>query len=175
MLALSRISRFVAAVSLAFAGIMFGGGDKAQAQGRQWGQDRSIVQVSPSVYRWGSDGQYGAYNPGLSGLRPIEQDGSFTATEELDTTSWGVLAVLGFNLSDTWTLEAGGGYQLSDQDVEGDSEEKVFQVYGNAVWNIAPGFFIVPEIGYAAYDYAGDAAQDKPSLLYVGAKWQINF
>ena len=31
------------------------------AQDRQWGQDRSIVQVSPSVYRWGSDGQYGAY------------------------------------------------------------------------------------------------------------------
>ncbi len=32
-----------------------------QAQERQWGQDRSIEQVSPSVYRWGSDGQYGAY------------------------------------------------------------------------------------------------------------------
>ena len=32
-----------------------------QAQNRQWGQNRSIVQVSPSVYRWGSDGQYGAY------------------------------------------------------------------------------------------------------------------
>ncbi|MGD8809582.1 MAG: MBL fold metallo-hydrolase [Gammaproteobacteria bacterium] len=31
------------------------------AQQRQWGQDRSIRQISPSVYRWGSDGQYGAY------------------------------------------------------------------------------------------------------------------
>jgi len=31
------------------------------AQERQWGRDRSIEQVSPSVYRWGSDGQYGAY------------------------------------------------------------------------------------------------------------------
>lgn len=33
----------------------------AQAQDRQWGEDRSIEQVSRSVYRWGSDGQYGAY------------------------------------------------------------------------------------------------------------------
>jgi glyoxylase-like metal-dependent hydrolase (beta-lactamase superfamily II) len=33
----------------------------AYAQERQWGQDRSIEQISPSVYRWGSDGQFGAY------------------------------------------------------------------------------------------------------------------
>lgn len=35
-------------------------GFTAEAQ-RQWGLDRSIEQVSPSVYRWGSDGQFGAY------------------------------------------------------------------------------------------------------------------
>jgi glyoxylase-like metal-dependent hydrolase (beta-lactamase superfamily II) len=28
---------------------------------RQWGQDRSIEHVTASVYRWGSDGQFGAY------------------------------------------------------------------------------------------------------------------
>jgi glyoxylase-like metal-dependent hydrolase (beta-lactamase superfamily II) len=33
----------------------------AAAQERQWGQNRSIEQVSTSVYRWGSDGQFGAY------------------------------------------------------------------------------------------------------------------
>ena len=31
------------------------------AQERQWGSDRSIVQISEHVYRWGSDGQFGAY------------------------------------------------------------------------------------------------------------------
>jgi glyoxylase-like metal-dependent hydrolase (beta-lactamase superfamily II) len=36
-------------------------GTLAVAQPREWGQDRSIQQISPSVYRWGSDGQYGAY------------------------------------------------------------------------------------------------------------------
>ena len=71
----------------------------------------------------------------------------------------------------------GGGYQYAELDVDGPAGdgEKVWQVYGNATINIAPGFFIVPEIGYASYDYAGDAAQDKPNLLYLGAKWQINF
>jgi len=28
---------------------------------REWGQNRSIEQISESVYRWGSDNQYGAY------------------------------------------------------------------------------------------------------------------
>jgi glyoxylase-like metal-dependent hydrolase (beta-lactamase superfamily II) len=31
------------------------------AQERTWGQDRSIEQISTSVYRFGSDGQFGAY------------------------------------------------------------------------------------------------------------------
>jgi glyoxylase-like metal-dependent hydrolase (beta-lactamase superfamily II) len=50
-----------ACVSLLIAGVILSGSDTAEAQDRQWGQDRSITQVSPSVYRWGSDGQYGAY------------------------------------------------------------------------------------------------------------------
>jgi glyoxylase-like metal-dependent hydrolase (beta-lactamase superfamily II) len=58
------MKRFVANLACAgvlVAGLLLAGGDVAVAQARQWGQDRSIVQVSPSVYRWGSDGQYGAY------------------------------------------------------------------------------------------------------------------
>ena len=42
---------------------------------QEWGQDRSIVQVSPSVYRWGSDGQYGAYVLTSDGI--IVVDGHF--------------------------------------------------------------------------------------------------
>jgi len=32
-----------------------------QAQERQWGQNRTIEQISEHVYRWGSDNQFGAY------------------------------------------------------------------------------------------------------------------
>jgi len=53
---IERCARSIAAIALA---VMVSAA--APAQDRQWGQDRSIVQVSPSVYRWGSDGQYGAY------------------------------------------------------------------------------------------------------------------
>ena len=42
---------------------------------QEWGQDRSIEQVSPSVYRWGSDGQYGAYVLTSDGI--IVVDGHF--------------------------------------------------------------------------------------------------
>lgn len=49
-------------VGIALAALLFCAAmTTAHGQGRQWGQDRSITQVSPSVYRWGSDGQYGAY------------------------------------------------------------------------------------------------------------------
>jgi glyoxylase-like metal-dependent hydrolase (beta-lactamase superfamily II) len=36
-------------------------GQRAFAQSRQWGQDRSIEQISEHVYRWGSDNQFGDY------------------------------------------------------------------------------------------------------------------
>jgi glyoxylase-like metal-dependent hydrolase (beta-lactamase superfamily II) len=36
-------------------------GPPAHAQARQWGQDRSIEQISEHVYRWGSDNQFGDY------------------------------------------------------------------------------------------------------------------
>ena len=50
---------------------------------KEWGQDRSIEQVSPSVYRWGSDGQYGAYVLTSDGI--IVVDGHFC---ESGTVAW---------------------------------------------------------------------------------------
>lgn len=39
---------------------------------REWGVDRSIVQVSDSVYRWGSDNQYGAYIVGSEAIAVVD-------------------------------------------------------------------------------------------------------
>jgi len=44
----------------------------AQAQDKEWGADRSITQVSDSVYRWGSDGQYGAYIVGTDAIAVVD-------------------------------------------------------------------------------------------------------
>jgi hypothetical protein len=121
-------------------------------------------------------GQYGAGGPSLAGVRAIDESGTFDGDTEIDNKSFGALGVLGVNASDTWTFEGGIGYQEGEDDTtDEDQREKVMQFYLNATWNIAPGFFVVPEVGYAKYDYAGDDVQDEPSLIYVGAKWQINF
>lgn len=44
----------------------------AAAQERQWGVNREIVQVSESVYRWGSDNQYGAYIVGSDAIAVVD-------------------------------------------------------------------------------------------------------
>lgn len=43
-----------------------------QAQEREWGRDRSIVQISESVYRWGSDNQFGAYIVNADGIIVVD-------------------------------------------------------------------------------------------------------
>jgi len=42
------------------------------AQDRQWGRDRSIVRISESVYRWGSDNHYGAYIVNKAGIIVVD-------------------------------------------------------------------------------------------------------
>ena len=49
---------------------------------RQWGQDRSIEQISESVYRWGSDGQFGAYILTSEGI--IVVDGHYCPSGTMD-------------------------------------------------------------------------------------------
>ncbi len=65
-------------VSLLLAALAVG---PAAAQ-RQWGQDRSIEQISESVYRWGSDGQYGAYILTSEGI--IVVDGHYCPSGTVD-------------------------------------------------------------------------------------------
>lgn len=60
--------------------ISFSGALKAQE--RQWGVDRSITQVSEHVYRWGSDGQFGAYILTSDGI--IVVDGHYCPSGTVD-------------------------------------------------------------------------------------------
>jgi len=95
------------------------------------------------------------------------------ATDEIvDNDGMGFLAVLGFNISEMFTVEAGYGYQEYEPDVAGSVDANATQYYLNCTINIAPGFFIVPEIGKVEYE-AADV--DLGDAVYYGAKWQINF
>lgn len=52
------MTRTIGCACLAAMGVVAA---SATAQQREWGLDRSIEQITEHVYRWGSDGQYGAY------------------------------------------------------------------------------------------------------------------
>lgn len=53
------------------------------AQQRQWGQDRTIEQISEHVFRWGSDNQFGAYVLTADGIILI--DGHYCQS---NTVAW---------------------------------------------------------------------------------------
>ena len=59
------VRRYAICVLLVFASLSI-------AQEREWGVNREIVQVSDSVYRWGSDNQYGAYIVGTDGIAVVD-------------------------------------------------------------------------------------------------------
>ncbi len=113
-------------------------------------------------------GNYGAYNPvGLNDSFAVSATG-----QELDNDGLGYLAVLGFTVSEMLNIEAGYGYEEAELDNSSNAESAT-QVYLNATINIAPGFFIVPEVGMITAE--DDVNPQEPELFYVGAKWQINF
>ncbi len=91
-----------------------------------------------------------------------------------DSDSFGVLVVVGFKASDMLSFEGGYGYVNHELDVSGSNEDITSAFYVQATINIAPGFFIVPEIGFYDFDEDG-AGADQGDMTYFGAKWQMNF
>jgi hypothetical protein len=89
-----------------------------------------------------------------------------------DVKSWGILGVVGFAINDMLSLEAGWGMTEYELDVSGSSSSTDMSYYANAVINLAPGFFVVPEIGMVDREDIGSNNND---TFYFGAKWQINF
>jgi hypothetical protein len=135
---------------------------------------------------WGQNlGNFtGSNAASFSNLPAIEQQIKIDDNQnEIDNTGYGALAVIGFNVSEMWTIEAGYGFEYGEYDLDGPAGdgETVQQYYLNATINIAPGFFIVPEVGIITYDYVngrfeGEGIGDpNPNVFYAGAKWQINF
>jgi hypothetical protein len=122
-------------------------------------------------------GNYGSAGPYSTGPTMSPTTGAV-----IDTTAWtvtdndnvGGLVVLGFNASEMFTIEAGVGFESYEVDANNAPTEELMQYYLNCTINIAPGFFIVPEVGYVQYDPDTSGAPE-PSRTYVGAKWQINF
>lgn len=98
-----------------------------------------------------------------------------------DTSALQALLVANFKTSDTLAFEVGVGFSSYTNSERSDAaglDEDTYtqmQYYGNAVVTIAPGFFIVPEIGFINYGEFLDGDTDLGTDTYVGLKWQINF
>lgn len=118
-------------------------------------------------------GNYGLY----SGVNSVaERFAVYNAADDdiTDAKSMGGLAVLGFKASDMLTFEAGCGYIEHELDIDDAEKNDAMSYYGNVTINIAPGFFIVPEVGMVDW-MDNSAGVDEGSNFYAGAKWQINF
>jgi hypothetical protein len=98
-----------------------------------------------------------------------------------DTDTWQAALMAGFKFTDMVTFEAGFGYRDNSYDATGFKDNSPWLLYGQAVIALAPGVWVIPEIGYKDNDsYAtatGGAAagDDAGSQLYINAKWQIDF
>ena len=114
-------------------------------------------------------GNYGQYQNDYISL---DDEMDIVNGQEKDADGLGYLVVIGFNASEMLTVEAGYGHEEAEIDDSNNTEE-VDQYYLNCTVNIAPGFFIVPEIGMIKMQ--DDVSVPEPEVFYWGAKWQINF
>jgi hypothetical protein len=91
-----------------------------------------------------------------------------------DTTSWMAALVAGLKVSDALSFEAGFGYRVDDPDVNGADKSKPWGLYAQSVIVLAPGVYVIPEVGYFDGDktFEGD---DATTTFYLGGKWQIDF
>jgi len=128
-------------------------------------------------------GNMGAYAPTADGGSDIglgqylKNEMAIENQNEKDTTGWGFEGVIGFNASDMLTIEAGYGYEYGEEDLDNTDGSSLYQMYLNAAITVAPGFMIVPEVGYIEADPEtyGASPDPNPSTTYFGAKWQIDF
>jgi len=121
--------------------------------------------------KWGA----AAGRTDTSGARWDGDDG----IDDVKSLQWALVA--GFKVSDMLSLEAGFGWRQDDPDnfnpavdASGDNEWQAYEVYGQAVIALAPGVWLIPEIGYTDYGDNFDN-DDEGDRWYAGGKWQIDF
>ena len=87
-----------------------------------------------------------------------------TGVEDVKALGWALVAK--YQINEVLTIE--GGYGQTELE-ENQVDNAVSSYYFQTPLTLAPGVFIVPEIGVRDYD------EDDEKITYYGAKWQINF
>jgi len=130
---------------------------------------------------WVAANVYGSQNSGNFGTlnRRLADNAIMSATGNVeDSTTYGGQIIAGFKLSDMFGFEAGYSADSNEVDVVGGTaKNKPTHWYVNATITLAPGVYIIPEVGM--FDF-GDLEQpggdiDQGDATYYGVEWKINF
>jgi hypothetical protein len=131
-------------------------------------------------------GNYGLWS---SETWNIREDAIYDGNNIDDIEAWGYCAVLGYKLSDTYTVEATYAGSKSEADTRyygGDPEDDSWAAALLLKYEPAPGVIIQPEIiyedqcesDYLTYNQDGsgtDRSDDQDSAWIFGIFWMINF
>lgn len=114
-------------------------------------------------------------NTGPYNLRCAADDMPVISGSDLiDNDGYGFVLVAGYKHNNMLSFEAGYGYVAAELDSDAFVKDDVMAWYLQSKITLAPGVFIVPELGII--DNKNDnTGAEKSEILYYGMKWQINF
>ena len=83
--------------------------------------------------------------------------------------------ILGFKLTDMVTFEGGAGGYMDEYDASDRGDASGYSAYIQAVLQMHPGVFFIPEFSYFDEADLGQGNDEGPTKWALGGKWQINF
>jgi hypothetical protein len=110
---------------------------------------------------------------GTSGQGGLAQWDGDDDTNDVDTFQGALVG--GLKVSDMLSFEGGFGYRKDSTDGGIDKDTAPWAAYVQSVIALAPGVYVIPEVGYYDYDNNVTSGNDQGSLFYIVGKWQINF
>lgn len=125
---------------------------------------------------WGQNWSNANWDNGFNTFSQGASSANRKGTNDVyDSKSWLVGGAVGMNFTPTLKFELGAGYRRDDADIGGVDEVEGLATYLQTVITLAPGVYLVPEVGY--YHYFDDPVNgdDLGYTWYAGAKWQIDF
>jgi hypothetical protein len=134
------------------------------------------MSLAANVF-WAQNAQnYGRLNRGLYDGAELNSAG----TDTEDASTWGGQVIAGFKLSDMLAFGAGYSYDHNEVDLAGGAtgENDPSHWYVNATITLAPGVYIIPEIGMFDFgddEVTGIPTEDQGDATYYGVEWKINF